>query len=564
MNIILATGSDRKYLPRIWPYFESIERHSKATRNVVFVPAQGEEDWFERIRSLPQIEWRPVPVHELKAKNPNNCLQHGEFLAYDDPGAKPDDIVIFTDGDIELQRWFTDEELAWLERMPANGIAVAYNEGSWGSLLREIQLLQPRTALEDIQIAFPGEWDTMPCFNTGVVIARRSAYQALCDAYVERFPEIDAMLGHYAKQQWLLTWLLLTGDFSLEILPGEIHTHGCHPLPLECSRQGDELVFAGNKVMFRHNVEFGVKKERTGVFRHHIYGCQPVAPGAMQPWGGSPLTGSPNEQVRASVIVYSHNDFAHLAECLKSALPSLSALDELIIVDDGSTDRSADLLLQIESSDPRIRVRRSKGKAGRSACWNLGAEAAKGKVLIFAESDCWFPAGWLDALTAHFQAPGVGAVGPLWDRPEGLQNFQPHLMAGLSGEFSFEQFAAIVAELNLGMSFEVKRLEAHCLGVSRVAFETAGGWDTNLDASVAALDLGWRVREEGHGLRVAADVVVRDSDPVATQIFEVAARDLWQKVAARFAPELPPLPVDLWGAEVLGSVDETVSVLAAA
>jgi hypothetical protein len=563
MTILLATGSDRKYLPRIWPYFESIERHSQADRNVVFVPVQGDERWFERVRSLPHIEWRPVPIQKLRAKNPNNCLQHGEFLEFDDPNAQDDDIVIFTDGDIELQRWFSDAELARLEMLPANGVAVAHNEGSWGSLLREIQLLQPKTDLARIKIAFPGDWDAMPCFNTGVLIARRSAYRALCEAYVERFAEIDALLGHYAKQQWLLSWLLSTGDFAVRILPGEMHTHGCHPLPLACTRQGDDLFFEGKTVMFRHNVEFGPKKERTGVFRHHIYGRQPVAPGAMAPYGGSPLTGAETAEIRATVIVHSHNDFTRLAVCLKSVLPTLSALDELLIVDEGSTDQSADLLLQIESSDPRIRVLRAKRGSGRSACWNQGAEVANGRIFVFSESDVQAPAGWLDALTAHFEAPNTGAVGPLWDRAEGPQSFHAHVLPSLSGEFSFDQFANLIAELNVGMSFGVKRLESFCLAVSRSAFTEIGGWDASLELEIAALDLSWRLQLASKKLRVAADVVLRDTNPTTAAISESAARAFWKKIAAHFDGR-PPLPVEIWGAEVLGCLEESPCLAKAA
>jgi len=556
MNIVLATGSDKKYLPRMWPYLESIERHSQASRNVVFVPVQGRENWYERVRSLPSVEWRPVQISELRAKNPNNCLQHGEFLAFDDPNASDDDLVIFTDGDIELQRWFSAEELEWLQAMPPNGIAVGYNEGPWGSLAREIELLQPKSDIEEIQRAFPGDWEKMPCCNTGVLIARRSAYRRLCEAYVERYAEIDALLGKYTKQQWLLSWLLQSESFDVRMLPQEVHTHGCHPLPLRCSRQGDDLLYAGTKVMFRHNVEFGPKKERTGAFRHHIYGRQPIAPGAMAQAAGLPLTGAETDEQRASVIVYSKNDFARLAECLKSILHPLSALDELIVVDDGSTDRSADLLLQIESTDPRIRVLRSKNASGRSACWNLAAETAKGRILVFAESDTLAPAGWLDSLTAHFHAKQVGAVGPLWDRPEGPQSFEPHLLVGVTGEFGFEQFSQLISELNIGMSFETKRMEAFFFAVSAEAFQKAGRWDAGLDSQAAALDLCWRLGSSGFSLRIAADVVVRDRSPQPLAISERAVRSLWTKIEAHFKPELPPLQVEIWGAEVLGSVDE--------
>lgn len=553
MNIILATGSDYRYLPRIWPYFESIEKHSRAKRNVVFVPVQGEEDWFTRARSLCKMEWRPVPVKQLKAKNPNNCLQHGEFLDFDDPDGSEDDIVIFTDGDIVLQRWFTADELKWLAALPENGVAVGLNEGPWGSLAREVRLLHPKSDLEAIRSVFPGDWDAMPCYNTGVLIARRSAYRSLCEAYIEAFPKVDVLLGHYAKQQWLLSYLLETGDFEVRNLPGAIHTHGCHPLPLEATRVGNELHFSGNPVMFRHNVEFGVEKERTGAFRHHIYGLQPIATGALQTGPGMALTGSVEGQIRASVIVYSMNGFAFLTDCLKSILPTLSAIDELIVVDDGSADQSADLLLQLETADSRIRVVR-RHKEGRSACWNAGAEAAKGSLLVFCEPDTQFAPGWIDALWAHSQGRQIGAVCPLLDQPEGLQSFQPHVPTCITGEFGFEQAAALIAEWNCGMSFPAKRFESSCIGINRRAFEAMGGWDGALADEVGALDAAHRLSKAGFQTRIASDVIIRDRQP-AKAITEVAARQLWEKVAWGCLPDPAPLQVEIWGAEVLGSVD---------
>lgn len=556
MNIILATGSDYKYLPRIWPYLESIEHHSRASRNVVFVPVQGEENWFTRIRSLSRLEWRQVPVEQLKAKNPNNCLQHGEFLAFDNPKAEDNDIVIFTDGDIVLQRWFTAEELKWLSGLPENGVAVGLNEGPWGSLAREIRLLQPKTDVEAIRKVFPGDWDQMPCYNTGVLIARRSAYRRLCEAYIETFAKVDVLLGHYAKQQWLLSYLLETGDFEVQSLPGEIHTHGCHPLPLEASRVGNELHFAGRQVMFRHNVEFGVEKEHTGVLRHHLYGLQPIATGALQTGPGMAQSGSTEGVVRASVIVYSMNSFAYLSDCLKSLLPTLSVLDELVVVDDGSSDQSADLLLQLETAESRIRIVR-RHREGRSACWDAGAEASKGSLLVFCEPDTQFAPGWLDAFWSHSQSASVGAICPLLDQPEGLQSFQPHVPTCITGEFGFEQAAALIAEWNSGMSFPVKRFESACVSIPRRAYRAMKGWDGALADEVGALDAAYRLARAGLQIRVASDVIVRDRQP-SRAVTEVAARQLWEKVAWGCLPDLAPLQVEIWGAEVLGAVDSDI------
>jgi hypothetical protein len=148
------------------------------------------------------------------------------------------------------------------------------------------------------------------------------------------------------------------------------------------------------------------------------------------------------------------------------------------------------------------------------------------------------------------------APGPLWDRLEGPQNAQTHLLPGLSGEFSFEQIASLIAELNVGQSFEVKRLEGFLIAVSKAVFQQVGGWDPAMEDDVSALDLCWRLRGAGFTLRVAADVIVRDTNATPTQVSAASAAELWRKVMTCFHPEPAPLPVEIWGVEVLGAVEE--------
>ncbi len=549
MKIVLATGADEGYFPRIWPYLRTIERLSQADRNVVFVPVRGKERWFERIRTLSKTEFRPVDVSRLRARNPNNCLQHGEFLDYDDPDGRDDDLIVFTDGDICLQRWFEASELEWLAAMGERGVAAGYNEGPFGTLDREARLLHPHQGLEAVRNAFPGDWESWPCLNTGVLIAKRAAYRRLCEAYVERFPEIDALLGHYAKQQWLLSWLIHSNGFTVELLPGEIHTHGCHPLPLQASRVGDELFFSGKRVMFRHNVEFGPSKERTGLFRHHLYGRQPQAPAQPEASIGQAHLAA----LRASVIVYSRDSADSLIECFSATLATIGAGDEVIVVDDASADRSPDVLMQLEGAHRNLRAILLKRESGVCAAWNRGLEVSKGEVAVFLRPHAIPAPGWLDALCAHARAPRTGAAGPLWDRQEGAQCLLPHLVAGLNGEFTYEQIASLLAELNLGLSFTTRTLEPHCIAIARSTIEAMGGWDEGLFGGAEVLDLCWRLQEAGLECRIACDALVRSlaAGLPDSGVQGPPAVALLEKVRTTYGPGKEPHPVEIWGARVL-------------
>jgi len=98
-----------------------------------------------------------------------------------------------------------------------------------------------------------------------------------------------------------------------------------------------------------------------------------------------------------SVVMPAKNAAAHLREAIDSVLAQGSAVRELIVVDDGSTDNTAALVRSM--SDSRIRLLASAG-AGVSAARNLGARAATGAWLMFLDADDRLRPGALATLTA--------------------------------------------------------------------------------------------------------------------------------------------------------------------
>src|ERR1700733_817205 len=85
----------------------------------------------------------------------------------------------------------------------------------------------------------------------------------------------------------------------------------------------------------------------------------------------------------ASVIVVSYNNRADLPACLDSILRELGPEDELIVVDNGSADGSADLVAVCYPQAQLIRSENS-GYAGGNNC---GAAIARGEFLVFLNPD---------------------------------------------------------------------------------------------------------------------------------------------------------------------------------
>ena len=87
-----------------------------------------------------------------------------------------------------------------------------------------------------------------------------------------------------------------------------------------------------------------------------------------------------------SVVIPVYNVAAWLPECLDSIRNQTLDDIEIICIDDGSTDDSADILHRYASADSRIRVIR-QDNSGISETRNVGVRASSGKYLFFMDSD---------------------------------------------------------------------------------------------------------------------------------------------------------------------------------
>ena len=93
--------------------------------------------------------------------------------------------------------------------------------------------------------------------------------------------------------------------------------------------------------------------------------------------------------MRRSLVVpcYQEEDALGAFEPL---LPRLD-LEEIVFVDDGSTDGTAEALRRIEGLDPRVRVRTHEKNRGVGAAMRTGLEAATGDVVVVYDVDRTYP-----------------------------------------------------------------------------------------------------------------------------------------------------------------------------
>ncbi len=115
-----------------------------------------------------------------------------------------------------------------------------------------------------------------------------------------------------------------------------------------------------------------------------------------------------SEPIRLSVIVPMYNAAATIARCVSSVTSQTGMALELLLVDDGSTDGTADACQALADKDTRLRVVR-QAHGGVSAARNGGLRLARGEWIAFLDADDCLADGALAAFAALL-TPEVDAV----------------------------------------------------------------------------------------------------------------------------------------------------------
>ena len=109
-----------------------------------------------------------------------------------------------------------------------------------------------------------------------------------------------------------------------------------------------------------------------------------------------------------SVIVLSRNEGEMLRRTVESLDATLPASAEIVVVDDGSTDGSADFL---DQTHPRARLYRA-ADLGVARGRNYGARKSRGRILVFSDAHVQTPEGWWQPLLQLLDNPSIGIAAP--------------------------------------------------------------------------------------------------------------------------------------------------------
>lgn len=113
---------------------------------------------------------------------------------------------------------------------------------------------------------------------------------------------------------------------------------------------------------------------------------------------------------RVSVVVPCFNEELTVANCVKSLLQQTYSNFDIVLVDDGSKDKTLPIIEELARKYEKVHSY-SKLNGGKASALNYGIAQADGSIVICMDADSMFLPKTLTQLVLSFQEPGVAAVG---------------------------------------------------------------------------------------------------------------------------------------------------------
>lgn len=194
-------------------------------------------------------------------------------------------------------------------------------------------------------------------------------------------------------------------------------------------------------------------------------------------------------EFKVSVIIPVYNGSQTLPACLQGLQNQTRPPDELIVVDDGSTDDTVNVAGQFE-----VMVL-SQANAGPGVARNYGARMAQGDILLFIDADCTPPPNWIEYMLAPFADPNVaGAKGE-------YRTHQRELVARFVQQEYQDRCDRMVGQRQIDF------VDTYSAAYRRSLFLAAGGFDPTFIKNQDQ-EFSFRLAKQGHRLVYVPGAIV--------------------------------------------------------
>lgn len=102
-------------------------------------------------------------------------------------------------------------------------------------------------------------------------------------------------------------------------------------------------------------------------------------------------------EIKVSIIISIYKTEKYLSRCVESAISQSETAIEIILVNDGSPDNCGKIAEEYAKRDNRVKVIH-KINGGAASARNYGLQAAKGKYIVFVDSDDWIGTDFIEVL----------------------------------------------------------------------------------------------------------------------------------------------------------------------
>lgn len=199
------------------------------------------------------------------------------------------------------------------------------------------------------------------------------------------------------------------------------------------------------------------------------------------------------ESTPITVIVPVYNGAKFLDQCLTALQSSAYANFDVLVVDDGSTDESA----EIAAGKGAIVMPSERRQSGPAAARNLAAKVARGDILLFIDADVVVKHDTIGKVAAAFEKyPEISALFGSYDDEPAAQNFLSQYK-NLQHHFVHQTSSSEASTFWAGLG-----------AVRRDVFNELGGFDCEqfLVPSIEDIELGVRLRQAGHKIRLDKNI----------------------------------------------------------
>jgi len=205
-----------------------------------------------------------------------------------------------------------------------------------------------------------------------------------------------------------------------------------------------------------------------------------------------------------SVIVPNLNGIEMLRNCLISLLDHDRAPDQIVVVDNGSSDGSPGI---IETEFPGVMLISLPYNTGFTGANNAGLKAATGEFLVLLNNDCVAEPGWLDALLIRMEDPSIAAI------TSSMRNIEDMgIMDSAGGEIDWIGFSRDIGKGEPASDHASSRDVAFPSGGavmirrsalpdrSRLFWEELFAYQEDFDLGLELLRTGWKIVYEPHAI----------------------------------------------------------------